>query len=85
MLQFRGDNRESNSGPPAPKVGIIPLDHYPKCIEYHNTIKYIYNIFILCFLTLKIMIPVINKYCDNGTYVMPPADIIILRVNILIK
>ena len=25
----QGDSRESNSGPPLPESGIIPLDHYP--------------------------------------------------------
>jgi len=29
MKKDQGDSRELNPGPPAPKAGIIPLDHYP--------------------------------------------------------
>ena len=30
FTDFDGGNRESNSGPSAPKAEIIPLDYYPK-------------------------------------------------------
>jgi len=30
---FRGDNRESNPGPSAPKAEIIPLDYYPLLLD----------------------------------------------------
>ena len=34
-----GDNRESNSGPSAPKAEIIPLDYYPSTIQISIVIR----------------------------------------------